>query len=149
MTQQFGFLEQRLKRAERARSAFNRLDQAVPQPGQPPVQQPQAEEAPRPTEMPQITPEMLTRKATSAPIAPPPDLDLADVAMPPLSPELRAPDWTDKFYQREGRLPSASDAALRNLQERFESINNRPPTRNELIMSIIQSLGVEPQLEEL
>ena len=152
MVQNRSFLESVFQRSEKARRPFQRLNQAVPPPGQPPPQQPQTPERPTTPERPPFTPEMLNRVAQPAPgqpiTTPVPEIDTDDLPLGPISPELSSPDWVSGFYQREGRLPGASDMALRRIRMQYEQSKGRPPTRNELVLEVLSMMGLtEPQGE--
>lgn len=150
MTQNYSFIENVFKRSQKARRPFQQLETARPDPGQPPVPEQKAPPASPPGQQPPITHEMLTRPASGAqnPVSQPqalsqgPQISLEDVSLPPISKEMSSPDWTDQFYQTEGRLPNTSDAVFRSARIQFEQARGRPPTRNELLVEMLNLLNM-------
>lgn len=62
---------------------------------------------------------------------------------------LAATTLGERFYRRYGRYPTEVDLSILNLRRRFEHDSGRPPTRDELLMTLRNTMIVNRQDELL
>lgn len=60
-----------------------------------------------------------------------------------------ATDFGERFYRRYGRYPTEVDLSIINLRRRFEQDQGRPPTRDELLATLRDSMVVNREDEFL
>jgi len=60
-----------------------------------------------------------------------------------------ATSFGERFYRRYGRYPTEVDLSIINLRRRFEQDQGRPPTRDELLATLRETMVVNREDELL
>ena len=157
------FLDRELRRGESQRKLMD-LGKAAPQdvggtnvrPNQPPSAKPAASPATPQKDVPlslEQTParprnpqEAPASRLTSIPTV---DDEFPVGDMPGKEGNVAATSLGERFYRRYGRFPTEVDLSIINLRRRFEKDTGRPPTRDELLASLRDTMVVNREDEFL